>query len=158
MSLFNKVFSTRTLLQIICVLTAVVMMKVASSHYDFSWATALAAGYQNLRDLAGGLLRTFAGHGSQRSFLSPSPRQRSTRRSAGSGKIRTKLSALSCTARLQCELVNRPLARRLLDRQGWLGRHAWKRYSTIAQWKRSAASVPKWKAKMSCSGSPKRRY
>jgi hypothetical protein len=44
MTLFNKVFSTRTLLQIICVLTAVVMMKVASSHYDFSWATALAAG------------------------------------------------------------------------------------------------------------------
>jgi hypothetical protein len=44
MTLFNKVFSTRTLLQIICVLTAAVMMKAASSHYDFSWATALAAG------------------------------------------------------------------------------------------------------------------
>jgi hypothetical protein len=42
-TLFNKVFSTRTLLQIICVLGAVVVMKVLSSHYDFSWATALAA-------------------------------------------------------------------------------------------------------------------
>jgi hypothetical protein len=39
MTLFNKVFSTRTLLQIICV----VAMKALSAHYDFSWATALAA-------------------------------------------------------------------------------------------------------------------
>jgi hypothetical protein len=44
MTLFNRVFSTRTLLQIICVLGAVVVMKVLSSHYDFNWATALAAG------------------------------------------------------------------------------------------------------------------
>jgi hypothetical protein len=42
-TLFNKVFSTRTLLQIICVLGAVVVMKLLSSQYDFSWATALAA-------------------------------------------------------------------------------------------------------------------
>jgi len=41
MTLFNKVFSTRTLLEI--VLGAVVVMKVLSAHYDFSWATALAA-------------------------------------------------------------------------------------------------------------------
>jgi hypothetical protein len=43
MTLFNKVFSTRTLLQIICVLGAFVAMKALSAHYDFSWATALAA-------------------------------------------------------------------------------------------------------------------
>jgi hypothetical protein len=43
MTLFNKVFSTRTLLQIICILGAVVVMKALSSHYYFSWATALAA-------------------------------------------------------------------------------------------------------------------
>jgi hypothetical protein len=42
-ALFNKVFSTRTLLQIICVRGAVVAMKLLSLHYDFSWATALAA-------------------------------------------------------------------------------------------------------------------
>jgi hypothetical protein len=42
-ALFNKVFSTRTLLQIICVLGAVVATKLLSSHYDFSWAAALAA-------------------------------------------------------------------------------------------------------------------
>jgi hypothetical protein len=43
MTLFNQVFSTRTLLQIIWVLGAVVVMKALSAHYDFSWATALAA-------------------------------------------------------------------------------------------------------------------
>jgi hypothetical protein len=43
MKLFNKVFSTRTLLQIICILGAVIVMKVSSSYYDFSWAAALAA-------------------------------------------------------------------------------------------------------------------
>jgi hypothetical protein len=42
-TLFNKVFSTRTLLQIIFVLGAVVLLKVLRSHYDFSWAAALAA-------------------------------------------------------------------------------------------------------------------
>ena len=41
MTLFNKVFSTRTLLQIICVLGTIVVMKGLSGHYDFSWATAL---------------------------------------------------------------------------------------------------------------------
>jgi len=39
-----KVFTTRTLVQIICVLTAVLVMKAISSHYDFSWISALAAG------------------------------------------------------------------------------------------------------------------
>jgi hypothetical protein len=43
MKLFNQVFSTRALLQVICVLGAVVVMKVLSAHYDFSWASALAA-------------------------------------------------------------------------------------------------------------------
>jgi hypothetical protein len=43
MTLFNKIFSTRTLMQIICILGTVVVMKLLSSHYDFSWATALAA-------------------------------------------------------------------------------------------------------------------
>jgi hypothetical protein len=43
MTLFNKIFSTRTLVQIICVLGAVVVMKALSAHYDFSWTTALAA-------------------------------------------------------------------------------------------------------------------
>jgi hypothetical protein len=43
MALFNKIFSTRTLLQIVCILGAVVVLKALSAHYDFSWATALAA-------------------------------------------------------------------------------------------------------------------
>jgi hypothetical protein len=43
MALFNKVFSTRLLLRIICVLGAVVVAKALSTHYDFSWFTALAA-------------------------------------------------------------------------------------------------------------------
>ena len=44
MALLNRVFTTRTLLQIIFVLTATIMMKAISTHYDFSWAAALAAG------------------------------------------------------------------------------------------------------------------
>lgn len=44
MTLLNKVFTTRTLVQIIFVLAAAVILKAASLHYDFSWATALAAG------------------------------------------------------------------------------------------------------------------
>jgi hypothetical protein len=44
MALLSKVFTTRTLVQIILVLTAVVAMKAMSAHYDFSWATALAQG------------------------------------------------------------------------------------------------------------------
>jgi len=44
MTLLSKVFTTKTLVQIIFVLTAAIMMKMISAHYDFSWATALAAG------------------------------------------------------------------------------------------------------------------
>jgi hypothetical protein len=44
MARLSRVFTTRTLVQIIFVLTAAVMMKAMSSHYDFSWATALAQG------------------------------------------------------------------------------------------------------------------
>jgi hypothetical protein len=44
MTLLNKVFTTKTLLQIIFVLATAVIMKAVSSHYDFSWATALVAG------------------------------------------------------------------------------------------------------------------
>jgi hypothetical protein len=44
MTLLARVFTTKTLLQIIFVLTATVMMKAISAHYDFSWVTALAAG------------------------------------------------------------------------------------------------------------------
>ena len=43
MTFLNKFFTTRTLVQIIFVLTAAVILKAASLHYDFSWATALAA-------------------------------------------------------------------------------------------------------------------
>jgi len=44
MTLFAKIFTTRTLLQIIFVLTATIMMKAMSTSYDFSWATALVQG------------------------------------------------------------------------------------------------------------------
>ena len=44
MTIFIKIFTTRTLLQIIFVLAVTLMMRAISSHYDFSWATALAAG------------------------------------------------------------------------------------------------------------------
>jgi hypothetical protein len=44
MTLLARIFTTRTLLQIICVLTLTVIMKAISAQYDFSWATALAAG------------------------------------------------------------------------------------------------------------------
>jgi hypothetical protein len=44
MVLFAKVFSTRTLIQIVVVLIATVAMKALSVRYDFSWAVALAAG------------------------------------------------------------------------------------------------------------------
>jgi hypothetical protein len=43
MTRLNKVFTTRTLVKIILVLTAVLAMKATSLHFDFSWATALAA-------------------------------------------------------------------------------------------------------------------
>jgi hypothetical protein len=44
MTLFAKIFTTRTLLQIVFVLAATVMMKALSANYDFSWAKALAQG------------------------------------------------------------------------------------------------------------------
>jgi hypothetical protein len=44
MTLLNRIFTTRTLLQIIFVLAAAVIMKATSSHYDFSWASALVGG------------------------------------------------------------------------------------------------------------------
>jgi hypothetical protein len=44
MALLSRVFTTRTLVQIVFVLTVAVMMKAMSSHYDFSWASALAQG------------------------------------------------------------------------------------------------------------------
>jgi hypothetical protein len=44
MTLFARIFTTKTLLQIIIVLTAAIMMKAMSAHYDFSWASALAQG------------------------------------------------------------------------------------------------------------------
>lgn len=44
MALLAKMFTTRTLVQIIFILIAAVAMKAMSSHYEFSWATALAAG------------------------------------------------------------------------------------------------------------------
>jgi hypothetical protein len=44
MTLLAKVFSTRTLVQIVVVLTATLALKALSVHYDFSWVTALAAG------------------------------------------------------------------------------------------------------------------
>jgi hypothetical protein len=44
MTPFAKIFSTRTLLQIVAVLTATIAMKALSLHYDFSWAAALTAG------------------------------------------------------------------------------------------------------------------
>jgi hypothetical protein len=44
MTLFAKIFTTKTLLQIIFVLAATVMMKAMSVHYDFSWVAVLAQG------------------------------------------------------------------------------------------------------------------
>ena len=44
MSLFSKMFDTRTLVKIIGVLTALLVMKAASAYFGFSWMTALASG------------------------------------------------------------------------------------------------------------------
>jgi hypothetical protein len=44
MSVFTKVFSTRTLVLIACVLGGVLFMKGVGAYYGFNWATALAAG------------------------------------------------------------------------------------------------------------------
>jgi hypothetical protein len=41
--LFRKIFTTKTLVKIIFVLAAILAMKGLSTHYDFSWTTALAA-------------------------------------------------------------------------------------------------------------------
>jgi hypothetical protein len=43
MTLFAKIFSTKTLVLIACVLGGVLFMKVLGVYYDFSWAAALAA-------------------------------------------------------------------------------------------------------------------
>jgi hypothetical protein len=43
MTVFNKVFSTRTLVLIACVLGGVLLMKGLGAHYDFNWTSALAA-------------------------------------------------------------------------------------------------------------------
>ena len=37
------VFTTRTLVQIACVLAAILVMKGLGAHYGFDWASALAA-------------------------------------------------------------------------------------------------------------------
>jgi hypothetical protein len=44
MTLFSKVFSTKALVLIACVLGGVLFMKGLGAYYDFNWATALAAG------------------------------------------------------------------------------------------------------------------
>ena len=44
MTLFARIFTTKTLLQIVFVLAATVMMKALGAHYDFSWVKALAQG------------------------------------------------------------------------------------------------------------------
>ena len=43
MALFSKIFSTKALLLIACVLGGILFMKGLSVHYDFSWTSALAA-------------------------------------------------------------------------------------------------------------------
>jgi hypothetical protein len=43
MALFNKVFSTRTLVFIASVLGGVLLMKSLSAYYGFSWVIALAS-------------------------------------------------------------------------------------------------------------------
>ena len=44
MTLFAKIFTTKTLLRIVFVLAATVMMKAFGAYYGFSWAAALAQG------------------------------------------------------------------------------------------------------------------
>lgn len=44
MTLFARIFTTRTLLQIVFVLAATVIMKALSAHFGFSWAAALVQG------------------------------------------------------------------------------------------------------------------
>ena len=47
MALFNRVFSTKTLMLIACVLGGILFMKGLGIYYDFNWAAALAAQYGN---------------------------------------------------------------------------------------------------------------
>ena len=42
MAFFNNVFSTRTLVLIVCVLGGVLFMKGLGAYFDFNWASALA--------------------------------------------------------------------------------------------------------------------
>ena len=44
MSLFSKMFDTRTLVKIIVALSALLAMKAVSAYFGFSWMTALASG------------------------------------------------------------------------------------------------------------------
>jgi len=44
MALFNRVFSTKTLMLIACVLGGILFMKGLGAYYDFTWTTALTAG------------------------------------------------------------------------------------------------------------------
>jgi hypothetical protein len=43
MMLFSKIFTTKALVLIICMLCAAVVMKGVGAYYDFSWTSALAA-------------------------------------------------------------------------------------------------------------------
>ena len=71
MTLLNKVFTTGTLVKIILVLTAAVAMKALSLHYDFSWATALAAEFSFLATLSSKCQATCCSARSARGFGSP---------------------------------------------------------------------------------------
>ena len=44
MSLFNKMFDTRTLVQVIGALCALLVMKAAGAYFGFSWMAAIAGG------------------------------------------------------------------------------------------------------------------
>jgi len=44
MSLFNKMFDTRTLVQVIGALCALLVMKAAGAYFGFNWMAAIAAG------------------------------------------------------------------------------------------------------------------
>jgi hypothetical protein len=44
MMLFNRIFTAKALVLIICMLSAAVVMKGLGAHYDFKWASALTAG------------------------------------------------------------------------------------------------------------------
>jgi hypothetical protein len=44
MSLFSKIFDTRTLVKIIVALSALLVMKAVGAYFGFSWMAALASG------------------------------------------------------------------------------------------------------------------